>query len=86
MDLFSALGGGSLAYFYSKKHKYVLAQEADCEELLCPPDKIVHGTAKVPISCAPPGPLVLELKQVQVMFRHGARTPLHTLSKFEEVN
>ncbi|XP_059140459.1 lysophosphatidic acid phosphatase type 6-like [Physella acuta] len=80
-----ALGGGSLAYFYNKKHKYVLAQEADYEGRMCPPDKIgLHGTAKVPKACAPPGPLVLELKQVQVMFRHGARTPLHTLTKFEE--
>ncbi|GFO41753.1 hypothetical protein PoB_006825800 [Plakobranchus ocellatus] len=87
-----ALGTGGYVYLYHRKHlpERVLAlQTNDGPQVLtteiCPPSNIIEGRAKVPVESAKSGPLVLQLQQVQVIFRHGARTPIHTIPKLPEV-
>ncbi|CAL1533831.1 unnamed protein product [Lymnaea stagnalis] len=83
-----ALSGGTFAYWYHRKYNNLtlLAESPKCEDdiVYSDSDESTKGRASVPLDCAPDGTLFLQLKQVQVMFRHGARTPLHTVPKIEE--
>ncbi|KAK3780379.1 hypothetical protein RRG08_062000 [Elysia crispata] len=86
-----ALFSGVTAYLYhaSPSRRKLLALHDDDVQILttehCFPSDL-EGMAKVPKAVAKEGPLVLQLQQVQIMFRHGARTPLHTAPKIAEVD
>ncbi|CAG5121599.1 unnamed protein product, partial [Candidula unifasciata] len=65
------LGVGSLAYFCHRRgHSYTVYAEARRN------DSVENSGL----------PQQLQLIQVQVMFRHGARTPLHLIPKIPEAN
>ncbi|RUS72500.1 hypothetical protein EGW08_019728 [Elysia chlorotica] len=90
-----ALATGVGAYLYHARHsqgRRLRALHVDDIQTLeteyCPPKQNL-GRAKVPeVPCREikEGPLVLQLMQVQVLFRHGARTPMHTTPKISEAD
>ena len=55
-------------------------QNAHCEKTEA------SSTLSPSVQSAGPDTKNLKLKQVQIFFRHGARTPLHLIPKVEEVS
>ncbi|GFS05072.1 protein SET [Elysia marginata] len=85
-----ALCSGVSVYLYHARYSQgkLLALHKEDAQILsteyCPPSNRPDGRAKVPQTSAKDGPLVLQLQQVQIIFRHGPRTPLHTTPNLSE--
>ncbi|BFZ25678.1 hypothetical protein BsWGS_28717 [Bradybaena similaris] len=78
-----ALGVGNLAYFcHRKHHSHTVYAEVQKNDGFKSSESSQEGTT-IPTQEGLPQ---LQLMQVQVMFRHGARTPLHLVPKIPEVN
>uniref|UniRef100_A0A2C9KSZ8 Uncharacterized protein n=1 Tax=Biomphalaria glabrata TaxID=6526 RepID=A0A2C9KSZ8_BIOGL len=84
-----AIGSGTFLYCYHQKRKLFKTVVADVSKsnAPCPSKEESESYVNIPVLPGeeiPEGPLLLSLCQVQVTFRHGARTPLHVIPKIEE--